>query len=61
MQEHPGQRQPHVFGGDRGLYLRTSARTNLAYWCALYNVPTEVSGRRISELPVTSISKVGAD
>ena len=28
-----------VFGGDKGLYMRLTARQNLEYWAALYQVP----------------------
>lgn len=28
-----------VFGGDRGLYTRLTARQNLDYWAAIYSVP----------------------
>jgi ABC-2 type transport system ATP-binding protein len=34
-----------VFGGDRGLYLKLTARQNLHFWAALYGVPR--SGRRL--------------
>jgi ABC-2 type transport system ATP-binding protein len=34
-----------VFGGDRGLYLRLTARQNLEYWSALYRL-TGPEGRR---------------
>jgi len=39
-----------VFGGDRGLYTRLTARQNLAYWAALYDVPGPVAGPRIDWL-----------
>ena len=39
-----------VFGGDRGLYTRLTARQNLAYWAALYDVPGRVAGPRVETL-----------
>ena len=39
-----------VFGGDRGLYTRLTARQNLDYWAALYDVPSAVAGPRIDSL-----------
>jgi ABC-2 type transport system ATP-binding protein len=39
-----------VFGGDRGLYTRLTARQNLDYWAALYDVPSAVAGPRIDGL-----------
>lgn len=39
-----------VLGGDRGLYPRLTARDNLEYWSALYNVPRDISRRRIPDL-----------
>ncbi len=39
-----------VLGGDRGFYLRLTARKNLLYWAALYNVPAKVANQRVSDL-----------
>jgi ABC-2 type transport system ATP-binding protein len=40
----------YVFGGDRGLYERLSAKDNLRYFAELYGVPPSESRRRIGEL-----------
>lgn len=39
-----------VFGGDRGLYTRLTARQNLDYWAALYDVPAAKAGDKVDEL-----------
>jgi ABC-2 type transport system ATP-binding protein len=40
----------YVFGGDRGLYERLSARDNLRYFSELYGVPPRTQAARIDEL-----------
>ncbi|MCW2797896.1 ABC transporter ATP-binding protein [Nocardioides sp.] len=40
----------YVFGGDRGLYERLSARDNLRYFSELYGVPPRTQATRIDEL-----------
>ena len=44
------RRVGYVFGGDRGLYDRLSARDNLRYFGELYGVPPHEQRRRIDEL-----------
>ncbi len=39
-----------VFGGDRGLYDRITARQNLVFWAALYRVDPTVVDRRVDGL-----------
>ncbi|WP_307853149.1 ABC transporter ATP-binding protein [Kitasatospora sp. RG8] len=39
-----------VFGGERGLYSRLTARQNLHYWCALYGLPRRAVLSRTEQL-----------
>ena len=39
-----------VFGGDKGLYMRLTARQNLEYWAALYQVPPRQTRARVEHL-----------
>jgi len=39
-----------VFGGERGLYTRLTARQNLMYWSALYRQPTSAARPRVEAL-----------
>jgi len=50
--EPPGRtpKVGYVFGGDRGLYERLSARDNLRYFAELYEVPPRRQRARIEEL-----------
>lgn len=44
------RRVGYVFGGDRGLYERLTARDNLRYFAELYGVPPRQQARRIGQL-----------
>lgn len=39
-----------VFGGDRGLYGRLTARENLEFWCAMNGVPRRATPGRVEHL-----------
>jgi ABC-2 type transport system ATP-binding protein len=39
-----------VFGGERGLYDRMTARQNLLYWSALYRMKTSIARPRVADM-----------
>jgi ABC-2 type transport system ATP-binding protein len=39
-----------VFGGERGLYTRLTAKQNLAFWAALYGMRGQALRTRVDEL-----------
>jgi ABC-2 type transport system ATP-binding protein len=53
VERDPGAVRPViglVFGGDRGLYTRVSARANLMFWAALYRLGRRAAKQRTNEL-----------
>ena len=44
-----------LLGGDKGLYSKLTARQNLEYWAALYDVPFSETSKRVDKL----IQRVG--
>jgi ABC-2 type transport system ATP-binding protein len=54
------RRVGYVFGGDRGLYERLSARDNLRYFAELYGVPPREQPRRIGAL-IEQVGLVGRE
>lgn len=39
-----------VFGGERGLYTRLTARDNLRFWCSMYGIRGKAARRRTDQL-----------
>lgn len=44
------QRINFIYGGERSLYWRLSARDNLLYFCDLYNIETKLIAERVQSL-----------
>ncbi|MCL2670615.1 MAG: ABC transporter ATP-binding protein [Clostridiales bacterium] len=60
-ERHIRPRIGFIFGGERGVYGRLSARDNLQYFANLYKIPPKVAKERIAELLELVDLKADAD